>query len=72
MDPIKKLINFMEQFQSGMTGFQRYVEILAEDREKEKKNAIIIGTTKKTVYTSAPGRAIHIGYIFERSFLFIQ
>ncbi len=39
MDPIKKLINFMEQFQSGMTGFQRYVEILNQDREKEKKGA---------------------------------
>jgi ATP-binding cassette subfamily B protein len=38
-DPIKKLINFMEQFQSGMTGFQRYMEILNEDMEKEKKEA---------------------------------
>lgn len=38
-DPIKKLINFMEQFQSGMTGFERYVEILSEDTEKEHKNA---------------------------------
>lgn len=46
MDPIKKLINFMEQFQSGMTGFQRYVEILSEDREKEKKNAIELKNVK--------------------------
>ncbi|WP_368254899.1 ABC transporter ATP-binding protein [Clostridium paraputrificum] len=46
MDPIKKLINFMEQFQSGMTGFQRYVEILAEDREKEKKDAIELKDVK--------------------------
>lgn len=46
MDPIKKLINFMEQFQSGMTGFQRYVEILAEDREKEKKYAIELKDVK--------------------------
>lgn len=46
MDPIKKLINFMEQFQSGMTGFQRYVEILAEDREKEKKDAIELKKVK--------------------------
>ncbi|MDU2703161.1 MAG: ATP-binding cassette domain-containing protein, partial [Clostridium sp.] len=42
----KKLINFMEQFQSGMTGFQRYVEILAEDREKEKKDAIELKDVK--------------------------
>lgn len=46
MDPIKKLINFMEQFQSGMTGFQRYVEILEEDREKEKKDAIELKNVK--------------------------
>ena len=46
MDPIKKLINFMEKFQSGMTGFQRYVEILAEDREKEKKDAIELKDVK--------------------------
>ncbi len=39
-DPIKKLINFMEQFQNGITGFQRYLEIMSEDKEKDKENAI--------------------------------
>lgn len=39
-EPIKKLINFMEQFQNGITGFQRYLEILDEDKEKDKENAI--------------------------------
>ncbi len=39
-DPIKKLINFMEQFQNGITGFQRYMEIMNEDQEKNKKGAI--------------------------------
>lgn len=39
-EPIKKLINFMEQFQNGITGFQRYMEIMDEDREKDKKDAI--------------------------------
>lgn len=39
-DPIKKLINCMEQFQSGMTGFERYIEILSQDVEKEKENAV--------------------------------
>jgi len=38
-EPIKKLINFMEQFQNGITGFQRYLEIMGEDKEKDKKNA---------------------------------
>ena len=46
MDPIKKLVNFMEQFQSGMTGFQRYVEILNVDREKEREGAIELNNVK--------------------------
>lgn len=28
IDPIKKLINFTEQFQNGMTGFDRFMEII--------------------------------------------
>lgn len=38
--PIKKLIDFMEQFQNGITGFQRYMEIMDAEREKDKPNAI--------------------------------
>jgi ATP-binding cassette subfamily B protein len=30
----------MEQFQNGITGFQRYLEIMGEDKEKDKENAI--------------------------------
>ena len=46
MDPIKKLTNFMEQFQNGMTGFERYLEIINEDKEKESKNAIELTDVK--------------------------
>ena len=46
IDPIKKLINFMEQFQSGMTGFKRYMEIIDEEEEKEKKNAVDLKDVK--------------------------
>jgi ATP-binding cassette subfamily B protein len=38
--PIKKLIDFMEQFQNGITGFQRYMEIMDAEREKDKHSAI--------------------------------
>lgn len=38
--PIKKLIDFMEQFQNGITGFQRYMEIINEETEKDRENAI--------------------------------
>lgn len=38
IDPIKKLINFTEQLQSGMTGFQRFCEMIDEPIEKEPEN----------------------------------
>jgi len=46
MDPIKKLVNFMEQYQSGMTGFERYMEILQEEKEKEKKGAKVLSNVR--------------------------
>lgn len=45
-EPIKKLINFMEQFQNGITGFQRYMEIMDADEEKDKPNAIDLENVK--------------------------
>lgn len=40
IQPIRKLINFTEQLQNGMSGFQRFEELLQEETEKENKNAI--------------------------------
>ncbi|MGM9934151.1 ABC transporter ATP-binding protein [uncultured Clostridium sp.] len=37
--PIKKLIDFMEQFQNGITGFQRYMEIMNSETEFDKEDA---------------------------------
>lgn len=37
--PIKKLVAFMEQYQNGMTGFKRFVEIIEEEKEKEDPKA---------------------------------
>lgn len=37
--PIKKLVNFMEQYQNGMTGYKRFMEIIAEAEEVEKEEA---------------------------------
>ncbi len=39
IEPIKKLINFTEQYQNGMTGFERFMEIINEEVEKEAKDA---------------------------------
>ena len=38
-DPIRRLINFMEQYQSGMTGFKRFMDTLNVEAEKDKKDA---------------------------------
>jgi ATP-binding cassette subfamily B protein len=41
LDPIKRLVNFTEQFQQGSTAFERFTEILDIDPEiKDSKNAI--------------------------------
>lgn len=45
-EPIKKLINFVEQYQNGITGFQRYLEIMNEDKEKDKENATELNNVK--------------------------
>ena len=39
-EPIKKLINFVEQYQNGMTGFKRFIEIMDIEEEKEKDTAV--------------------------------
>lgn len=39
MTPIKRLINFVEQLQSGMTGFKRFCEIMNVKEEKDSDNA---------------------------------
>ena len=38
--PIMTLINFMEQYQSGVTGFERFIEIMDAEPEKDVENAV--------------------------------
>lgn len=40
-DPIKKLLNFTEQFQEGATGFERFMEILEIEPDIEDKDDAI-------------------------------
>lgn len=57
-DPIKKLINFMEQYQNGMTGFTRYKEIMSEEVEE-------YGTDKsdlENVEGNIEFKDVHFGY----------
>ena len=39
INPVTTLINFMEQYQNGVTGFARVLEILDQPTEKEAENA---------------------------------
>ncbi|MEA4833206.1 MAG: ABC transporter ATP-binding protein [Oscillospiraceae bacterium] len=43
-EPVRKLINFTEQFQNGATGYERFLEILNVDPQiKDKPGAVEIG-----------------------------
>ncbi len=47
--PVRSLIQFMEQYQNGVSGFKRYVEIMETEPEKDKENAIEVGVLKGNV-----------------------
>ncbi len=42
INPIRTFINIFEQIQSGMTGFERFVEVMHEKEEKESENALTL------------------------------
>jgi ATP-binding cassette subfamily B protein len=46
ISPLTTLINFVEQYQNGVTGFRRFVEIVDEEEEKTKENAKVYDTLK--------------------------
>lgn len=48
-DPIKKLINFMEQYQNGMTGFKRFTDILSVQDEQDKEDAKNLSNVKGNI-----------------------
>ena len=49
IEPIKKLINFTEQYQNGMTGFERFMEIMYEDVERETENPVELKNVKGNI-----------------------
>lgn len=42
INPVTTLIGFMEQFQNGVSGFRRFVEILEEEPEQDAPDAIAL------------------------------
>ena len=45
LQPLRKLISFFEQYQNGMTGFERIQEVFAVSPEEESDDAITLETT---------------------------
>jgi len=43
LTPVTTLINFMEQYQNGVTGFERFLEIMNAEPEEDKEDAKEIG-----------------------------
>lgn len=48
--PIRSLIDFTEQFQKGMTGFERFLEIIDTEPEiKDREDSVVLGDVKGRV-----------------------
>lgn len=43
ISPVLTLINFMEQFQNGVTGFERFIEIMDTESERDCEGAVDVG-----------------------------
>lgn len=43
LSPVMTLINFMEQFQNGVTGFERFLEIMDTEPERDAPDAVDAG-----------------------------
>lgn len=42
LNPIRRIIGFVEQFQNGMSGFQRFVEIMDSPIEVDEPDAVVL------------------------------
>lgn len=43
LQPLGRLVSFVEQYQNGMAGFKRFMELMEEDKETDKENAVEVG-----------------------------
>jgi ATP-binding cassette subfamily B protein len=61
--PVRQLIMFMEQYQNGVTGFKRFLEIMEKEPEKDKEGAESVGVLdgvielKNLTFSYGEGRA---------------
>ena len=59
--PVMTLVNFMEQYQTGVTGFERFVEIMDEAPEEDTPGAVDIGVVEGDIELR------HVSYRYEDS-----
>lgn len=59
--PVMTLVNFMEQYQTGVTGFERFVEIMDEAPEEDTPGAVDIGAVEGDIELR------HVSYRYEDS-----
>ena len=59
--PVMTLVNFMEQYQTGVTGFERFVEIMDQAPEEDTPGAVDIGTVEGDIEFR------HVSYRYEDS-----
>ena len=61
ISPVMTLINFMEQYQNGVTGFERFVEIMDETPEEDTPGAVDIGEVEGDIELR------HVSYHYDES-----
>ncbi|MCI8388822.1 MAG: ABC transporter ATP-binding protein [Clostridiales bacterium] len=49
VSPVMTLINFMEQYQNGVTGFERFIEIMDAEPERDAPDAVDVGKLEGTI-----------------------
>ena len=59
--PVMALINFMEQYQTGVTGFERFIEIMDEKPEEDTPGAVDIGEVQGDIELR------HVSYHYDES-----
>ncbi|MBQ8350471.1 MAG: ABC transporter ATP-binding protein [Clostridia bacterium] len=52
LQPIRKLIGFVEQYQNGMSGFSRFCEVMDADPEEDAENAITLDKARGDIVFS--------------------
>ena len=59
--PVMTLVNFMEQYQTGVTGFERFIEIMDEAPEEDTPGAVDIGEVQGDIELR------HVSYRYDES-----